>query len=193
MAKQSSFVTAGRRQMNRFMTKSIDDLLAILDSKIVFPLDKNGNVLWNKLYAVVASREQVWNSATELMDMAEIDRSSNKAYKDKIVKGFKTTWSEMVNIMQMNIGTVNYSELYSEEDDDPNPLNVYSEDEFRAASRVSVTDDKVSSVAKAKVLAAKLAYQILNRIDSIENPEKVNEEVLKQNMMSASIAERYAD
>lgn len=193
MAKQNNFVTSGRRQMNGFMTKSIDDLLAILDSKIVFPKDNNGDIVWNKLYPVVASRDQVWNSTTELMDMAEIDRSSNKAYKDKIVKGFKTTWGEMVNIMQMNIGSVNYSELNTDEDDDPNPLNVYSDDEFRSASRLSVTDDKVSSVAKAKVLAAKLAYQILNRIDSIENPEKVNEESLKQNMMSASIAERYAN
>ena len=172
--------------MHDFVRKAIDDLLDILDSAVEFPKDKNGGILYNKLFAIVQSREQVWLSTTELMDMAEIDRTINKTYLNKILEGFKTTWREMTNIVSMDVGEYapSLSEIMTRRE--------LSEDEIRQLARESVTDDKLSSISKAKVLAAKLSYQILDRIEKLTNPDAINEEKIN-NAQSSSLIEKYAE
>lgn len=179
------FVEQGKKDMPDFIIKAIDDHLDILNSKVEFPCDKKGRVLYNKLFAIVQSRENVWMGTTELMDMAEIDRSSNKNYLKKIESGFETTWHEMTKIVCMSIGEhiPSMDQLPSEKE--------LSEDEIRQLARESVTDDMLSSISKAKVLAAKLSYQILDRLELLRNPDKVNEAKMN-NESSGSIIERYA-
>lgn len=176
-----NFVDQGKKDMPDFIIKAIDDHLDILNSKVEYPYDKKGRVLYNKLFAIVQSRENVWMGTTELMDMAGIDRSSNKNYLRKIESGFETTWYEMTKIVCMPIGE------YIPSTDELLP----TEDEIRQLARESVTDDMLSSISKAKVLAAKLSYQILDRLELLRNPDKVNEAKMN-NESSGSIIERYA-
>lgn len=171
----TDFVRASRRKMEGFITKSIDDLLEVLDSEIVFPYSNNGNVVFNKLLTIVQGREEVWKAANELMDMAQIDRSGDHVYKERIIKSFQTTWHEMTKIVTMDIKDA-----------------VQDDEDEGERGRNSITDDKLSSISKAKVLAAKMAYQILDRISLLENPDDFNEQLMKNNMQMASIVEEYA-
>ena len=183
---KENFVKQGKSEMHDFVTKAIDDLLDILDSKVTFPTDSNGGILYAKLFSVVQAREQVWLSTTELMDMAEIDRTTNKAYLDKIIQGFKTTWHEMTKIVCMDIGDYNPSLTELLIGQEP------TEEEKKAIARMSVTDDRLTSISKAKVLAAKLSYLILDRIEMLENPDAINEELIK-NSQSANIIEKFTE
>ena len=174
------FVEQGKKDMPDFIIKAIDDHLDILNSKVEFPYDKEGRVIYNKLFAIVQSRENVWMGTTELMDMAEIDRTSNKNYLKKIESGFETTWHEMTKIVCMPIGEYV-----------PSTHEELSNEEIKKLARETVTDDRLSSISKAKVLAAKLSYQILDRLELLRNPDKVNESKMS-NESAGSIIERYA-
>ena len=83
-----SFVDKGRYEMLEFVEKGINDLLAILDSPIVYPRDKTGQVQEHKLLAVVRSREQVYVSAMNLIDLISI---GSPHFMEKIISGLKTT------------------------------------------------------------------------------------------------------
>ena len=67
-----------------------------------------------------------------------------------------------------------------------------SEENIKQLARESVTDDRLSSISKAKVLAAKLSYQILDRIEKMNNPEAIQVEELN-NAQSSSVIEKYAE
>lgn len=181
------FVTQGKEEMHDFVIKAIDDLLAILNSKIEYPTDKNGGVLEHKLFAVVQSREQVYKSATALMDLINLNDSNDQKYKNKVIEGLKTTWHELTIITTRNIG--NYDAMAVTELMMGNAL---SEEEKKQLARESVTDDYMSSISKAKELSAKLAYQILDRIEVLENPDKVNEDIIN-NSMSSNIIEQFVE
>ena len=176
------FVEQGREEMHDFVVKAINDLLAILDSKIEYPTNKDGAVLEHKLFAVVQSREQVFKSATSLMDLIKLDESSDQKYKNKVIEGLKTTWHELTILTTRDIGEYNPSseELLS------NDYKELSEEERKQKARESITDDYLSSISKAKELSAKVAYQILDRIEKLENPDKVSEEIIK-NAQSSNI------
>ena len=103
------FVEQGREEMHDFVVKAINDLLAILDSKIEYPTNKDGAVLEHKLFAVVQSREQVFKSATSLMDLIKLDESSDQKYKNKVIEGLKTTWHELTILTTRDIGEYNPS------------------------------------------------------------------------------------
>ena len=178
---KGNFVQQGKAEMHDFVRKAIDDLLDVLDSAVEFPTDKEGKILYNKLFTIVQSREQVWLSCTELMDMAEIDRTSNKTYLNRIVRGFETTWHEMTKIVCMDIGEYQ-----------PNSESVLSLEDMKQLARESVTDDKLSSISKAKVLAAKLSYQILDRIEKLTNPD-AQAQLEPENIQSSSLIEKYAE
>ena len=174
------FVEQGREEMHDFVVKAINDLLAILDSKIEYPTNKDGAVLEHKLFAVVQSREQVFKSATSLMDLIKLDESSDQRYKNKVIEGLKTTWHELTILTTRDIGEYNPSseELHSEN------YKELSEEERKQKARESITDDYLSSISKAKELSAKVAYQILDRIEKLENPDKINEEILRNSQGS---------
>lgn len=189
MAKQrKGFVEQGRYDMHDFVVKAIDDLLAVLDSKIEFPVDNDGYVLEHKMFAVVQAREQVYRSAGELMDEIKIEDSNDQAYKNKIIQGLKTTWRELTAIATRDIGELKYSleEIMSNMD------RKLSDEEKKQRARESVTDDRLTSISKAKVLSVKLSYQILDRIALLENPDAANEEILK-NSEAINIAEKYVE
>lgn len=182
------FVEQGREEMHDFVVKAINDLLAILDSKIEYPTNKDGAVLEHKLFAVVQSREQVFKSATSLMDLIKLDESSDQRYKNKVIEGLKTTWHELTILTTRDIGEYNPSleELNSEN------YKELSEEERKQKARESITDDYLSSISKAKELSAKVAYQILDRIEKLENPDKINEEILR-NSQGSNIIEEFVE
>ena len=182
------FVEQGREEMHDFVVKAINDLLAILDSKIEYPTNKDGAVLEHKLFAVVQSREQVFKSATSLMDLIKLDESSDQKYKNKVIEGLKTTWHELTILTTRDIGEYNPSleELLS------NDYKELSEEERKQKARESITDDYLSSISKAKELSAKVAYQILDRIEKLENPDKVSEEIIK-NAQSSNILMKFVE
>ncbi len=186
--KRKGFVEQGREEMHDFVVKAIDDLLAVLDSKIEFPVDKDGYVLEHKMFAVVQAREQVYRSAGELMDEIKIEDSNDQAYKNKIIQGLKTTWHELTAVATRDIGELKYSldEILSNVD------RSLSEEEKKQRARESVTDDRLTSISKAKVLSVKLSYQILDRIALLEDPDAANEEILK-NSEAINIAEKYVE
>lgn len=177
--------------MHEFVIKAIDDLLDILDSKIEYPTNKEGYVLEHKLYAVVQSREQVHSSAGALMDLINLHESNDQEYKNKIIAGLKTTWHELTRITTRDIGA---RELISGEMEvgDDGSLRMMSAHEKRKRARENVTDDYLSSVSKAKELSAKVAFQILDRIALLEDPDAVNDEILSKRK-SGSIIERYTE
>ena len=67
-----------------------------------------------------------------------------------------------------------------------------SEEERKQKARESITDDYLSSISKAKELSAKVAYQILDRIEKLENPDRINEEILR-NSQGSNIIEEFAE
>jgi len=188
MAKQrKTFVEQGREEMEDFVIKAIDDLLKILDSEIVFPFDKDGYIQEHKMFPVVQSREQVYKSACELMDEIKIDDSKDQSYKNKIIKGLETTWHELTKIATKDIGE--YKANSSEELMSNRNL---SEEEKKQKARESVTDDRLTSISKAKVLSVRVSYQILDRISLLEDPDGANDEILK-NSTAPNIAEKYVE
>lgn len=177
--------------MHDFVIKAIDDLLDILDSPIAYPTTKAGKVLEHKLFSVVQSREQVHSSACGLMDLIKIQESEDQDYKDKVIKGLKTTWHELTLITTRDIGA-NDSLLTEMEEDEDGEIHFLSADQKRKKARESITDDYMTSVAKAKELSAKVAFQILDRIQLLENPDAVNEEIINRKQTS-NIIERFTE
>lgn len=177
--------------MHDFVIKAIDDLLNILDSPIEYPRNKHGIVLEHKLFAVVQAREQIHTSACGLMDLIKIHESHDQQYKDKIIGGMKTTWHELTLITTRDIGTDDL--LLSEmEEDEFGRMKLLSADEKRKRARESVTDDYMTTVSKAKELSARVAFQILDRIELLENPDAVNEEIINRKQTS-NIIERFVE
>lgn len=188
MAKQrKTFVEQGREEMEDFVIKAIDDLLAILDSKIEFPIDSEGYIQEHKMFQVVQSREQVYKSVCELMDEIKIDDSKDQSYKNKIIKGLETTWHELTKVATKDIGEykVSLDELLL--------IDVrLTDEEKKQKARESVTDDRLTSISKAKVLSVRVSYQILDRISLLEDPDGANDEILK-NSTAPNIAEKYVE
>ena len=73
-----------------------------------------------------------------------------------------------------------------------NDYKELSEEERKQKARESITDDYLSSISKAKELSAKVAYQILDRIEKLENPDKVSEEIIK-NAQSSNILMKFVE
>lgn len=186
--KEIDFVVKGRSEMGEYVRKAIDDLLEILDSRIIPPTTKEGLVLEHKLLAVVQSREAVYNSTCELMDLIKLSESNDKGdkiYKEKIIRGLKTTWHELTAITTRNIGDVSaLTELIGGEN--------LSAEQKKKLARESVTDDYMTNISKAKVLSATVSFKILDRISLLEDPESANDEAIK-NSQGSNIAEQYAE
>lgn len=189
---KEDFVKKGKKEMPEFVTKAIKDLLEKLDSKIVIPKNKDGFELENKLFAVVQSREEVYKGICELMDLIDLDQSKDQKFKDKIIQGLKTTWHELTIIATRDIGNIEKfteDEIIDYESEDHSNL---SREEIRTMAYGSVTDDIMTSITKAKVLASKVSFQILDRIALLEDPDAAKEEILK-NSQSSNIIENYVE
>lgn len=184
IGSQSAFIKQAKKDMPDFIKKAIDDLLEILDSAIIFPSDGKGNVQEGKLLKVVQSREQVYLSVCNLMDMINIDKSNNTVYKKKVINGMVTTWHELTKVVTRNVGYVDpLIEIMAD--------TKMSEEDKKRYERESISDDYLSSIAKSKEIASKLAKQILERIETLDDPESVNEEKQEKYQLP-TIAERYA-
>lgn len=184
IGSQSAFITKAKKEMPDFIKKAIDDLLGILDSEIIFPTDSKGNVQEGKLLKVVQSREQVYASVSSMMDIINIDTSNDKSYKKKVISGMVTTWHELTKVITRNIGYIDpLAELVNGEK--------MTDEEKRKYERESVSDDYLSSVAKSKEIASKLAQQIIDRIALLDDPDAVNDNKLK-NVSIENIVEQYA-
>lgn len=181
---QSLFIKQAKKDMPDFIKKAIDDLLEILDSEIIFPTDSKGNVQEGKLLKVVQSREQVYISVTNMMDIINIDASNDKVYKKKIISGMITTWHELTKVISRNIGYI-----------DPLAETVLGEsmslEDRKKSERESVSDDYLSSVAKSKEIASDLAKKIIDRIALLDDPDAVNDDKLKNTSID-NIIEQYA-
>lgn len=184
IGNQSAFIKQAKKDMPDFIKKAIDDLLGILDSAIIFPTDGKGNVQEGKLLKVVQSREQVYISVCNLMDIINIDKSNDKSYKKKVINGMVTTWHALTEVITRNVGYVDpLTEIMND--------GKMSEEEKRRHERESISDDYLSSVAKSKEIASSLAQKIIDRIALLDDPEAVNDEKLK-NISIENIVEQYA-
>jgi hypothetical protein len=184
IGSQSKFIIQAKKDMPDFIKKAIDDLLEILDSEIIFPTDSKGNVQEGKLLKVVQSREQVYLSVSNMMDMINIDKSNDKIYKKKVINGMVTTWHELTKVITRNVGYIDpLTELMSD--------GHMTDEDKKRYERESVSDDYLSSVAKSKEIASNLAKIILERIASLDDPESVNNEKQEKYQLP-TIAERYA-
>lgn len=159
------FIIQGRKNMNKYVTKSINDLLKVLNSPIVFPTDKLGNIQEQRVLHVVKSREQVYLSTVNMIALIEIDSS---IFLNSIIKGLKNTWTELTNIITRNIGG---------NDEEVSPL---------------IDDTLLSNISQAKELASKLAFQILERIELLQMTD-TDKKVAAENTLSVSTIERYAE
>ena len=165
--------------MPRYIRKSIDDLLDVMNSDIIYPTDKLGSVIEHRLLKVVQSREQVCKSIFKLMDYIEIDQSDDNVYKEKLIIGFKKTWQEVMAITIRDIPREILT-FHSEEEDTDVELNNVS------------TDDHLSNIAKSKELSAEIAMSIMKRISALENPEMENKRKLEE-LNTVNIIEMYAE
>lgn len=180
------FISQAKLDMPEFIRKAIDDLLEVLNSPIVYPTNfRTGLVNESRLYIVVKSREQVYLSVCELMELIEIDQSNDVEYKEKIIEGLKTTWHEMTAITTRNIG---YIDPFSQDEYG----KMMTEEERKQLERESVSDDYMASIAQSKEVSAKIAKKIIERIALLENPDAINEEKLEKQAIT-SIVELYAD
>lgn len=178
IGNQSAFITQAKKDMPDFIKQAIDGLLTKLDSKINYPMNQ-GRVIESRLLKVVQSREQVYLSIVELMDIIKIDKSSDSKYKKRIIQGMITTWHELTKIICRDIGSIEETE-----DMDTGETIFDIHDNF-------VSDDHLSSIAKSKVIASNLAKLILDRIAMLDDPESVNNEKQEKYELP-SISERYA-
>lgn len=174
IGSQSAFIKQAKKDMPDFIKQAIDGLLTKLDSKITYPR-KQGKVIESRLLKVVQSREQVYLSIVELMDIINIDKSNDSKYKKRIIQGMITTWHELTAIICRDIGEIEDSEMEG-------AVLFDSED---------VSDDHLSSIAKSKVIASNLAKLILDRIAMLDDPESVNNDKQEKYELPSMI-ERYA-
>lgn len=161
-----NFIIQGRKNMNKYVVKSINDLLKVLNSAIVFPTDKKGNIQENKVLQVVKSREQVYLSTVNMIALIEID---SEVFLKSIVKGLKNTWTELTKIITRDIGAND------------------NEDE-----EVEIDDTLLSNISQAKELASKLAFKILERIELLQMSDIDKKENIEK-ALSVSTIEKYAE
>ena len=176
---KTEFSQMAETQMPKYIKKSIDSLLDVMNSEIVYPTDKLGSVIEHRLLKVVLSREQVCKSIFKLMDFVEIDQSDDELYKEKLIKGFKKTWQEVVAITIREIPREIFT-LDSEDDDKEVELNNVS------------TDDHLSNIAKSKEVSAEIAMSLMKRISALENPEAEDKKKLEE-LDTVNIIEMYAE
>ncbi|TXG86143.1 MAG: hypothetical protein E6R13_00910 [Spirochaetes bacterium] len=162
-----SFIIQGRKNMNKYVVKSINDLLKVLNSPIVFPTDRKGNIQENKVLQVVKSREQVYLSTVNMIALIEID---SELFLKSIVKGLKNTWTELTKIITRDIGA------NDNEDDE----------------EVEIDDTLLSNISQAKELASKLAFKILERIELLQMTDIEKKENIEKSL-SVSTIEKYAE
>ena len=162
-----SFIIQGRKNMNKYVVKSINDLLKVLNSPIVFPTDRKGNIQENKVLQVVKSREQVYLSTVNMIALIEID---SDLFLKSIVKGLKNTWTELTKIITRDIGA------NDNEDDE----------------EVEIDDTLLSNISQAKELASKLAFKILERIELLQMTDIEKKENIEKSL-SVSTIEKYAE
>lgn len=168
---KNEFVDNGKKQMVVFVQKAINDMLGILDSEIVFPIDKNGYIIEQRILQVVKSREQVYLSTVNMIEMIDIN---NDVFFNKIIKGLKTTWQELTKIVTRDVGTA---------------INI---DDENLDARQSIEDNFLSNIAMAKELASKVALQILDRIDRLEMSEDDFKKIQKETYNPLTI-ENFAE
>ena len=161
-----NFIIQGRKNMNKYVVKSINDLLKVLNSAIVFPTDKKGNIQENKVLQVVKSREQVYLSTVNMIALIEID---SEVFLKSIVKGLKNTWTELTKIITRDIGA-----------------NDNGDEE------VEIDDTLLSNISQAKELASKLAFKILARIELLQMSDIDKKENIEK-ALSVSTIEKYAE
>lgn len=167
--------------MPEFIKTAIDNFLKKLDSEIIYPRNKmTGKVVESRLLKVVQSREQVYNSVCELMDMINIDKNIDADYKRRIISGMTTTWHELTKII---VRREPFEEEFVEIEDE-----IFDGDDVEGSS---VSDDHFSSISKSIVIASKLSGLIIERIALLDDPESVNDEKIEKYEIP-SIAERYA-
>lgn len=163
-SSKKKFIEQGRKKMIGFVETSINQMIDILNSPIIYPTDLNGDVQEHKILAVVKSREQVYTSTINMIELIEI---GNEKFLEKIITGMKNTWHELTNIVTREIR----QNQFSRERD--------------------VEDNHLASIAQAKELASKVAYNILERIELLEMTEEEQEQKIKNNQFQ-NVIERYA-
>ena len=187
MSRTKDFVALGKTTLDKNTKKAINDLLSVLDSKIIYPKTKEGEINETRLLAVVKSRGQVYNSFVRLADKIGLDRSTDTDLKSRVIKVLKTTFDEMNSIIIRDIRK-DWTQIFA--DDDPEATEALQK--LMDVATNDISDDYLSVIAKTKEEAVFLNDKILDRIQLLQNPEAMTREKL-ENMKAVSIAEQYAD
>ena len=116
-SRSKDFVSTGKYELDRNTIKAINDLLSVLDYNIIYPTNKEGEINETRLLAVVKSRGQVYNSFVKLADKIGLDRSTNTDLKSRVIKGLKTTFKEMNEIIIRDIRK-DWNKIFSEDDEE---------------------------------------------------------------------------
>lgn len=169
---KGNFVDKGRYEMLEFVEKGIKDLIEVLDSPINYP-KSNGVIQEHRLLAVVKSREEVYNRAMNMIDLINI--GSHRFLQD-IIKGLETTWHELTKIIVWDISRSG-SEI------------IESDTGFEIKEEVQ--DNYLGSIAQAKELASKVAFNILDRIEKLQMTDEQKTKMM-QEKFTANTAERFA-
>lgn len=182
MSKASDFVKKGKVILHKNTIKAIHDLLGVLDSDIIYPVNKDLSINEARLLAVVKSRGEAYNTAISLADEMELSTSTDTNLKNKVISALQTTFNEMNKIIIRDIRS--YAEM---------EINDEADEEIADAFKTSnISDDYIALLSKTKKEAYMLNKQILERISQLDNPEAINKEKL-ENIKASSIAELYAD
>lgn len=166
--------------------KSIKDLLKVLDSEIKYPYLNDGKTVNEpKLLSVIKGRDETFNSAKEIMDALEIDRSNDQKIVDTICKSLETTFYEINKVINRDIRP----EILEEEDFEED-LEEDGDDKKKRKPK-EITDDYLSAIARTKKEGILLNIKIYKTIISLQDKDKANEDKLKKAPM-VSIAEKFA-
>lgn len=181
MSKASDFVKKGKITLKKSTLKSINDLLDVLDSEIIYPLNRDKSINEARLLAVVKSRGEAYDTAVWLSDEIELDRSTDNNLKNNFINGLKTTFNEMDKVFNRDIRGYVVLDKAKEKDDEEG-------EEVKG----EISDDYIALLSKTKKEAYTLNKKILERISQLDDPEGNSRENL-ENIKAISITEQYAD
>lgn len=100
---KNSFVEKNNKQLPENIRVAINHLLKKLKSEIKYPTDKYEEIKDDKIYKVVRSRGDVFESVKELMDLIDITNSDDDKLKSELVEGLEKTYDELQVVILRDI------------------------------------------------------------------------------------------
>lgn len=168
-----------RKETNTAVEFAIEQHLAILNSEIIMPMKKGGDVNEIRLLATVKAREKIFNNVISLLDNEDLSEIIKEKSKKSTLEGLKKTRSELLDKIITR----------------PMRINLDEETKAIVASMgletVETSDDIISAVSDAVKTATDIVFLIERRIELYEDPELLEKEMIEYT--GSNIAEQYAE